>query len=307
MPNIHVSKSILIKAPAEQIYRKLNDFSHWTAWSPWLIQEPEAKVDVSVGGKSYAWEGKRIGSGNMAVTAETRNQSIDYDLTFLKPWKSTAKVRFELEPKGESTEVTWFMDSSLPFFLFWMKKSMTAFIESDYQRGLALLKDYAEDGEAHSRLDFKGASTFPGCSYLGIRTNCSMDAVGKQMQDDFTRIWTFIGAHQGLVAGEAFSIYHKWDMVNGRVAYTSGVPVKKIPEDLPEGMLSGKIPQSEVYTVRHTGPYLHLGNAWSALFTMQRTKAFKANKQMDPFETYVNLPGEVPENELITEIHFPIQ
>ena len=33
----------------------------------------------------------------------------------------------------------------------------------------------------------------------------------------------------------------------------------------------------------------------------------KMNKRVDPFEIYVNNPGETPEKELVTEVHFPIR
>jgi hypothetical protein len=40
---------------------------------------------------------------------------------------------------------------------------------------------------------------------------------------------------------------------------------------------------------------------------MQRAKEFKQKKGFHPFETYVNMPGEVPDTELITDIHFGIK
>lgn len=40
---------------------------------------------------------------------------------------------------------------------------------------------------------------------------------------------------------------------------------------------------------------------------MQRSKEYTFNKGIDPFEVYMNLPGEVPEQELITEVHFPVK
>lgn len=307
MPKMHIDKSTTINAPVEKIYNKLGDFNHWRIWSPWLIQEPEAKVTVSNDAKSYSWEGDRIGSGNMKITAESTNRSIDYDLNFLKPWKSSAKVRFELVSKNGRTKVTWLMDSSLPIFLFWMKKMMTAFVGMDYERGLAMLKDYIEDGKVHSKLDFKGTSNYPGHTYIGIRTDCTMETLGNQMKEDFDKIWSLMDDHKDLVADNAFSIYHKWDMVHDKISYTSGVPVKSIPSELPAGMISGEIPETKVHTVRHTGPYAHLGNAWSTQYNMRRSKAFKMNKNIDPFETYVNVPGEVPDNELITEVHFAIK
>lgn len=304
MPKMHIRKSIQIKAPAEKIFNKLNDFNHWTAWSPWLIQDPEAKVAVGDDAKYYEWEGPRVGSGNMTITGEKANEWIDYDLLFLKPWKSKAKVRFEIKPQSEGAEVAWLMDSSLPFFLFWMKKMMTALIGMDYQRGLNMLKDYIEDGEVRSKLDFKGESSYPGCTYIGIKTNCDMAAIGSKMEEDLGKLGGFLCDREDLIAGQPFSIYHKWDMVNNKVSYTSGIPVKKVPEDLPAGMFSSAIPATKVYTIAHTGPYLHLGNAWTTLYNLQRNKVFKQNKKVHPFEVYISDPEKVAENDLVTEVHF---
>ena len=307
MPKIHVERNVRIDAPVEKVYRTVNDFNHWTAWSPWLILEPEATVKVADDTKFYEWEGKRIGSGNMQVTDEKPYSRIDYDLTFLKPWKSTAKVRFEMHGHGDHSHVSWHMDSSLPFFMFWMKKSMEAFIGMDFQRGLNLLKDYVEDDKVHSNLEFAGTQNFPGVNYVGIRTACGMDSLSSNMKNDFSHLEKFLSDHSDKVSGNAFSIYHKWDMVNNEVEYTSAIPVNGLNVALPQGMVSGNIPATSVHTVKHIGPYHHLGNAWSAQYNMQRSKAFKLNKKIDPFEVYVNMPGEVADDELITEIHFPVK
>lgn len=307
MPKMHVEKSIEIQASEEKVFNTLNDFNHWSIWSPWLIQEPEARVKVAEDNKSYEWEGDRIGSGNMSITAEDPCTSINYDLNFLKPWKSKAKVRFEIKPNGSGATATWIMDSSLPFFLFWMKKMMVAFVGMDFQRGLNMLKDYVEDGKVHSRLEFKGNSVFDGCSYVGIQSDCSMDDIGSEMQNDFSKLWAYTDGKEESINGCPFSMYHKWDMVGRKVSYTCGIPVKEIPKDLPNGIISGNIPTTKTYTLKHTGPYLHLGNAWSTLHNMGRSKFFKVNKKVHPFETYANKVGEVPDHDLIAEVHFPIK
>ena len=101
MPQIQVSRSIKIGAPVEKVFSVVSDFNQWTPWSPWLIMEPEATVNVAPDAQYYEWNGKRVGSGNMRITGQDANKSVDYDLTFLTPWKSTAKVRFELTADGE--------------------------------------------------------------------------------------------------------------------------------------------------------------------------------------------------------------
>ncbi len=307
MPKMHISKSKLIQAKTDHVFSILSDFHHWHAWSPWLIMDPEANVDVAEDGKSYEWKGNRVGSGNMQVISEEKDRSIDYDLTFLTPWKSTAKVRFELAQKGDDTEVTWLMDSSLPFFMFWMKKMMEAYVGMDYDRGLSLLKDYAEDGKVHSRLDFKGYEQFDGYKYIGVKTDCSMDNVGPSMEQDFEKLWSYMKGKEDSIAEKPFSIYHKWDMVKNKASYTTGVPVKSIPDDLPENMISGNMPSSKVYTLAHHGPYEHLGNAWSTMYSMHRNKELKLNKKMHPFEVYVTDPGTTSGDDLITEIKFAVK
>ncbi len=307
MPKINVQKTITINAPAEKVFKTLNDFHHWPNWSPWLVTEPEAKVTVNEDGKYYEWVGNRTGSGNMTILNESAPKEINYDLTFLTPWKSTAKVKFECNPKGDSTEVTWFLDTSLPFFMFWMKKMMTAFLGQDYQRGLNMLKEYVEDGEINSNLDFIGNTAYEGCQYIGVKRESTMDTFGPEMKQDFEDLMTYCKDNGLEPSGLAFSIYHKFDMVKERVSYTGGVPLKNIPDNLPAKFMKGSIPATTIYKLRHTGAYKHLGNAWSTMYGMHRAKEIKPIKKIHPFELYVNNPNEVSEKELITDICFAVK
>lgn len=304
MPKFHVEKSIYIEATQEKVFKILNDFSTWTTWSPWLIMEPGAKVIVSDDKKSYEWKGEKVGSGKMKITKEDENKSIDIDLTFLTPYKSTANVWFELKQKDKGTTVTWFLDSSLPFFMFWMKKMMVAFLGMDYRRGLEMLKDYVEDGEVHSKLTFTGPGKYPGCSYIGIKTECAIDDIGHAMQADFDTLGAYIKDKPDLVNGQPLAIYHKWELIKGRTTYTVAFPVKNIPADLTGGIISGSVPSTPIYTLSHQGPYRHLGNAWSTMQNLARNKVFKMNKKIDPFEKYISMPGEVADNKLKTEVNF---
>ena len=71
----------------------------------------------------------------MVVTSKTLNQ-IDYDLYFSKPFKSTGKVWFIFSEIDNTAHVVWGLKAELPFFLFFMKKMMFAYMGADYQRGL---------------------------------------------------------------------------------------------------------------------------------------------------------------------------
>ncbi len=47
----------------DKIFFVLSDFKQWPQWSPWLIMEPDCRLDYATDGKSYSWVGKRIGAG----------------------------------------------------------------------------------------------------------------------------------------------------------------------------------------------------------------------------------------------------
>lgn len=133
-----------------------------------------------------------------------------------------------------------------------------------------------------------------------------MDTLNSKMAEDFGKLSGWATQHATQIAAPPFSIYHTWDVVKGKVVYTSAYPVKEIPPHLPEGFITGSIPAINVNTITHTGAYKHLGNAWITQYMMQRGKEYKYRKGIDPFEVYVSMPGQVPEEQLITEIHFPV-
>lgn len=305
MPGVKVKETVTISADPATVYPSVADFHHWTPWSPWLIMEPKARVEVAPDGKSYSWEGERVGSGNMQVTAEEPERWVDYDLNFIKPFKSSARVRFELAPAANgSTEVSWHMDTSLPFFLFFMAKSMRAMIGNDYRRGLRLLKDYVEQGDIQSRLEIVGEQDYPGCSYVGLQNDARFSTMASAMEADFSRFWEAIEAASIQASGMPLSLYHRFKPAADRVSYTIAVPADADAVAAP--LTRGSLPAGKVFCVRHTGPYRHIGNAWALAQNLIQSKRFKPASKQAPFEVYVNDPKTTPEQALITEVCFPI-
>ena len=282
------------------------DFKKWPEWSPWLIMDPDTELDYSNDGSKYSWSSQRIGKGEMIRTANTENKAIQCDLNFLKPFKSKSKIKLTLEEKDDSTKVTWTMDGSLPFFMFFMKKMMEGFIGMDYERGLAMLKEFAESGKVNSKLDFKGIQPHPGFDYIGITKELDLDRM-EEMSHDFETLHHLITDNSIETSHRPFCIYHKYDVVKRKVKYTAGVPVKTQQTNLPDGIKMGKIPASNVNTVTHTGSYQYLGNVWNAQQNMMRAKEFKPKRGFHPWEEYENMPGESPDHELVTHVHFAVR
>lgn len=308
MPKIHIEKTEIIKAPLEKVYDLIADFHHWPIWSPWLCSEPDTKVNVREDGKYYEWEGKIVGAGNMTVLKEEQLKNVDYDLTFLKPWKSKAKIRFELQEVQNGVEAKWIMDSSLPFFMFWMKKMMIAFVGMDFKRGLQRMKELAEHGRIRSVMEFKGIVSIPAVKYIAKKTECTFEGLSEAMKVDFERMMPYMMEnHREKVAGQAFSEYHKWDMVNGKGIYSACVPINEVPSDLPSDYVVKERPAMRVHVIEQTGPYNYVGDVWSAQYQHAQSKQFVMNKKIDPIEVYLNSPKDTAEENLKVSIQFPVE
>jgi hypothetical protein len=81
----------------------------------------------------------------MEIT-EVTPQKVTIKLDFLKPFEAHSFVDFLLEPKGESTQVTWVMRGQNPFMAKVMQvfMSMDKMVGKDFEAGLASLKAVAE-------------------------------------------------------------------------------------------------------------------------------------------------------------------
>jgi len=305
MPKFAIERHITIKAPASSVYSKVSDFKLWPTWSPWILAEPKCTLSYAEDGKSYSWEGDIIGSGEMELLELKQHRELHYRLTFLKPWKSTSSVSFYFDERDGITDTKWTMSGSLPFFLFWMKKMLMESVGMDYDRGLRMLKDFVEEGEVPSTLNYSGLESVDGFSYLGIRTECSIQEIAPRMKADLEKLGSALESAgiEGIASPLCF--YNKFKITSGRTDYTVAIPVVAGTK-CPAGLIAGKVPDLRTYAIEHVGPYRHLGNAWAAGMMHSRAKLFSQSKACVPFEVYEGDPQHVVESKLVTQVHFPV-
>jgi hypothetical protein len=146
-----VSRSIVIKAPAEKIYPLISDFHQWGGWSPWEHLDPNMKRTftgaASGAGAVYSWEGNdAVGAGRMEITGAQAPSKVDIKLDFLKPIASQNSTVFELKAEGDATRVVWTMSGPSSFMtkLMGVFLSMDKMIGPDFEKGLASMKAAAE-------------------------------------------------------------------------------------------------------------------------------------------------------------------
>jgi effector-binding domain-containing protein len=304
MPSFQVTRSININKSKADIKTILSDFREMKNWSPWLIIEPEATVNYSETqsevGTRQSWDGSMIGRGSMELT-KINDNSLKYDLAFQKPFKSKAKVAFELQEEDDETKVEWTMEGKLPWYLFFMTKFMKIFIGMDYERGLRMLKEYAETAKVSSSLQIIGEGELQEIYYMGLEGSSTLGEIGEVMRKDFETLGAYVEKNAVSKEAKVFAIYNSFDFMKGRTSFVSCVSIEK-DDEVPAPFVKGKVEASDVFNIRHRGKYEHLGNAWSLL--MNYTRSQKMSIQTKPFgyEFYLNSPLDTPEEELITDV-----
>ena len=309
MPRLNVRRNITIARPRASLSKSLVDFHRWPLWSPWLCQEPEARVtyegNTGEPGSGYSWDGNRVGAGRMQLASQT-DERIDCDLTFLKPWRSETRVGFDLEAlDDQNTRVTWSMQSSLPFFLFFMRRSFESFVGMDYDRGLKMLKELEETGKVSSDIALSDEATeLPACHYVGTQATGTFAGLGPTMGESFPALEQQVSDAGLEQDGAAFCHYTRMDPAGDNWVYTMGIPVKGTTDSV---LVQERARVERCAHVQHKGSYVHLGNAWSTVFGAMRARKLKHDKRSGGFEIYRQAPSSPEAGDAVTDIYLPLR
>lgn len=152
---MNVVRSLEMAARPEAAYSQIEDFHHWTKWSPWDELDPNQKktYDGEPRGKGAitGWNGNDdVGEGRMTITDAQAPNKVDIDLEFIRPFESSSKVTFTVDPAGAGSKVTWSMKGENNL----MAKAIGIFMDfetavgADFEKGLGKLKVAAEAAEA---------------------------------------------------------------------------------------------------------------------------------------------------------------
>ena len=74
---LRVDRSLEIDATVEAVFDTVLDLKSWPLWSPWLMHEPDARIDysdkVNVEGGYFLWDGKVIGGVEREINTTNHN------------------------------------------------------------------------------------------------------------------------------------------------------------------------------------------------------------------------------------------
>lgn len=146
-----IDRSATMAASPAAVFKQVNDFHKWDAWSPWVKIDPNCKVEfdgpTSGEGAIFRWDGnEEVGQGSMTILESKPNELVRIELAFVKPMEDKATTEFTLKPDGDKTVTTWSMYGKRNFVgkAVCSIMNMEKMIGGKYEEGLASMKKIVE-------------------------------------------------------------------------------------------------------------------------------------------------------------------
>lgn len=142
----HLERSVVIEAPAAEVFVYLNNLRRWPEWMAWYAaadttlsaeyEGPETGV-----GAQQSWQGKKLGSGSVRISRSIDNQLVEYD-AHLKSGAIVTHGKLQLTPQGTGTQVTWIDEGDLGYnpFARYFGVMLDGLVGHDLAKGLSNLQ-----------------------------------------------------------------------------------------------------------------------------------------------------------------------
>jgi effector-binding domain-containing protein/carbon monoxide dehydrogenase subunit G len=311
--NHRVEVTTEIDAHPATVFALLNDFRRYALWSPLVDTDPNVRILFSGSekgvGATMTWDGAIVGSGTQTIVESRPYEQIRIVMSPGEPGE--AKSRFELAAGNGTTIVTWDFEADYGMNIVgrFFASMLGSVVARDYQSGLANLKELAESLPSvdFSVLEIEQIVVeATEIAYLSVTSRPDPAAVSEAMDEAYFQLLNFIDARKLEVAGSPLSITRTFS--GAQLVFDAAIPVKGITEST---SLDGT-------TVRmgltYGGPVIrveHIGSYRTLTSTHRKISAYLAahgtERNGAAWESYVSDPGDVPENELLTYVYYPIR
>lgn len=250
-----VEKKITINAPEEVVWTAMSDYNHWDNWNPWKADDSTVTSTVTgpagAVGQRSSWVSENSGSGEMTITS-VEGHVMKYDMHFIEPFESDAKGWVRTEKDGDKTIASWGFSNKPSFFMRGMSVLMKPMLEKSFEKGLNLLKDYAESGTITVSLYNIQEVTFPATNYASLRQKVKFADMTNYFENAYGKIYAAAATRVDTTKPSA-AIYYTWDTENKESELAAAFPVNGT-EDI-KGLDMVNIPQSPAYLVEYRGGY----------------------------------------------------
>lgn len=149
--SFRIVRSIVIAAPAADIFPYVNNMKKMNSWNPWMKLDPNVKVTYTGPeeglGAASEWDGNsNVGAGRATVTHSFPPYLVRLNMEWFKPMDGASTVDYSLKQVGDSTTMEWIMLGKNNF----ISRVMCIFMDRDkivggeFEKGLAELKNAVE-------------------------------------------------------------------------------------------------------------------------------------------------------------------
>jgi hypothetical protein len=148
-----VAKDIIINKPRSAVFEYLKLLKNQNKFSVWGSMDPEMRTEFTGtdGTKGFisAWDSdvKNVGKGEQEILYIIDGERIDYEIRFIKPFKSTSWANITTSSVNENqTKVRWEFNGNMkyPSNLMLLFMNMEKMIGGDLDKGLQNLKSRLE-------------------------------------------------------------------------------------------------------------------------------------------------------------------
>ena len=146
-------REVIINKPKSLVFDYLRVLKNQNKWSVWGSMDPNMKTRFTgtdgTEGFISAWESdvKNVGAGEQEILKIVDGERLDYEMRFLKPFKSTSWAFITTTALNENqTKVHWGFNGKMnyPSNLMLVFMNMEKMIGNDFEKGLLNLKAILE-------------------------------------------------------------------------------------------------------------------------------------------------------------------
>ncbi|MEZ4802333.1 MAG: GyrI-like domain-containing protein [Gelidibacter sp.] len=313
-PNsFQVTRSRTIKAPASVIYDNIIDFKNWEAWSSWIEENPEIKVQLPEKtegvGSSYQWvDDGEVGTITTISTDKPSSIEQKMQIDEFPP----SEISWTFKPNGDgTTDVSRTISGkNLPF----MFKAYTIFmggmekqIAPHFERELKKIDSVVVNGMKAYTIKVEGVTEHGGGFYLYKTTSSTASNIANMRARQEADIRNFLKDNSIQTNGMSFTIYNEMND-DGSVIMSNAIPVQNkvtVAED--SNILCGYMDRTRALKTTLKGDYSNLGEAWNTAMKYIKDHNLETS-DLKPFEIYSNDPEEVPNPaNWTTELYIPLK
>lgn len=311
----HVQRSVAIEAPVGAVFAKVNGLRLFNDWSPFAAVMPDATYtfegpDFGVGSKMFwAAPGPDGETGSQTIVASVPYERVDLELD-LGP-EGTARSAYLLQSDGGTTHVTWTFDTDFGFDIlgrYWgilLDRQLGPL----YAQGLANLKRLAEELPAVDWSDIEiGITEVPSMTIAYATGSAGPDPteISAALAAAYGRVAGFVASNGLQLVGQPLAITNYRDERGW--GFDAGFPVNGAPA-------RGAGPESPVRMGETYGGLVvravHVGTYSELQATYDKVAAFMVAHKLEnngrSWDVYVSDPGSTPEDEVITEVYYPVK